>query len=462
MIENSEKELLKEDLSKQESPEEIKKFIEDVEAMGENEDIVEIAKQKLEAILAKANTVETTSESQASQVENMGGTGEEVTERTKEVDQKIEEVKTGATKQIEEVKNIPGEELKEKTIDELEKEMQPAKDLDQLKKIKEHPDYNNLIQIATELRALHKVNKEKGSEEALQNYRRKEESLNKLVDKIAGDRGLSSYKILSASEILNIDKTINESGIQEKDEMIKNEGEMKTETQEKTTETQPEVKNTGMTEAEKEESLKYYNKRQEDIKKYDGLKTEELKLDGQLDYFFLKNDIPNFTKLLISKFEKEIAYKKLYIEELKEMESSEKPKNPSYNRSSEIRQQELKIEDYKERIEWAKGDVTRLQEYQIKLDGKGSSASENIKGLNPSQLAYKYYQEIKESISKEKERYSSPRAYEEEQAKYNNFHRFDKLDGLIDIAKQEKNTDLLTSIKGLNLELPEELKNKIN
>lgn len=228
MIENSEKELLKKDLESQENPEEIKKFIEDVELMGENEDIVEMAKQKLEAILAKVKSIETTNESHASQVKGMDGTEAEVAERTKEVDQKIEEVQTEAVKQIEEVKNIPEDESKEKSIDEIEREKQSAKDLDQLKKIKEHPDYNNLIQIATELRALHKVNKEKGSEEALQNYRRKEEDLNELVNKIAGDSGLSSYKILSASEILNIDEKLEVEGQKaEKNEKSKDEIEIK-------------------------------------------------------------------------------------------------------------------------------------------------------------------------------------------------------------------------------------------
>lgn len=103
MIENSEKELLKEDLENQGTPEAINKFIEDAELLG-HEDIAELGRKKLQEISEKAKSIETTSESQASSVESMGGTGEEVTERTKEVDSKIEEVKTEAVKQIEEVK----------------------------------------------------------------------------------------------------------------------------------------------------------------------------------------------------------------------------------------------------------------------------------------------------------------------------------------------------------------------
>lgn len=102
---DSEKDLLKQDLSKQEKSEEIEKFIEDAELMGGHEDIVELAKQKLQELLKKANNIEKTSEIQTVQVESMGGTVEEVADRTKEVDQKIEALKTEAQKNISEVQN---------------------------------------------------------------------------------------------------------------------------------------------------------------------------------------------------------------------------------------------------------------------------------------------------------------------------------------------------------------------
>ena len=43
-------------------------------------------------------------------------------------------------------------------------------------------------------------------------------------------------------------------------------------------------------------------------------------------------------------------------------------------------------------------------------------------------------------------------------------HKFDKLEGLIDIAKQEGDVDLLNSIKQLSVDvkLPEEMKTKLN
>ena len=96
---DSEKELLKKDLDNQEKPEEIKKFIEDAELLG-HEDIAELGRTKLQEILGKVDNIEKTSESQNSQIESMGGNAEEITERTKEVDQKIENVKAEIQEKI--------------------------------------------------------------------------------------------------------------------------------------------------------------------------------------------------------------------------------------------------------------------------------------------------------------------------------------------------------------------------
>ena len=320
---DSEKDLLKQDLSNKEKPEEIKKFIEDVELLG-HEDIAELGRKKLQEILEKADSIEKTSENQVAQVESMGGTGAEVLERTKEVDQKIEEVKTQTQEKITEVKN-------------------------------------------------------------------------------------------------------------------ENKEEVKTETQEKTTEVQsnPEGKN-------KEYENKVF-----------GLTTEGLKLDAQLDYLFLKKDIPGFTKLLVQKFEKEIEHKKLYNEQLKERELIEKQKDPSFNRTYEINRNTEKIKAYEERIESAKRDVTGLYEYNTRVDGRGSSANENINGLSPSQLAGNYNREIRH-LMEENEKYSPSGTHDSFP------HKFDKLEGLIDIAKQEGNVDLLNYIKQYGVKLPDEIKNKLN
>lgn len=161
MNENSEKELLKQDLKNQENPAEIKKFIEDVELMGENEDVIELAKKKLEEILAKANTIEKTSESQISQVESMSGSTGEIEKRTEGVDKQIEEVKNGTQEKINEVQNKAGidfENRKELFSGEndllkkmlfLKKEYDELMDIkrnDSLKKVDEehHPDYSNI------------------------------------------------------------------------------------------------------------------------------------------------------------------------------------------------------------------------------------------------------------------------------------------------------------------------------
>ena len=348
MNENSEKELLKQDLNNQENPEEIKKFIEDVELMGENEDIVELAKKKLEEILVKANTIEKTNESQISQVESMGGSTGEIEKRTEGIDKQIEEVKTNATEEIEKVKNENSEEKKEKVAPITEKD----------------------------------------------------------------------------AEIKNL-----ETQTEGKTE------EVKTETQEKTAETQskPEVKNTGMTEAEKEESKKIYEKHQEWEKMREKLRTEYAKSQAPIDYFISKNDNNlNLQQAFIKQYEAHILLAKSWIQEAKE----EKSPNISW-----IEKNNNDIKSDEEMIEFLK--TTKL------YNNKDFSEMRDKMGItSPSELVYKYKDEIKKSIKEDE---------------YNlNPHKFDKLNGLIDIAKKEKNNDLLNSIKGLNLEFPEEIKTKLN
>jgi chromosome segregation ATPase len=310
-----EKDLLKQDLSKQETAEEINKFIEDTELMGGNEDIVELAKQKLQEISTKADTIEKTSESQISQVENMGGSTEEINNRTGEVDKEIETVKTETIEKINEVQN-------------------------------------------------------------------------------------------------------------------ENREETKTKTQETTME---------------EKNKEYENK-------FNNLATENNKLNAELDYLFIKNDIPNFTKVYIKQIENLIKRNEVYIEQLK---NTVPATNPSFDPTWNIQQNENHNQQLKKRIESAKEDVTGLAEYNNRVDGRGSSANEKISGLTPSQLVYKYYQEI-ERFNEEDRKYFAPGN------KGTHYpHKFDKLNGLIDVAKQEKDIDLLNSIKKVNLELPEEIKAKL-
>ncbi len=101
---DSEKDLLKRDLGKAESKEEIESLIDDAEAMGGHEDVVELARKKLEAVLAKAQAVETTPPAQITQVEGMGGSADEIGKRTEVVDAQIDAVKTDTESRIAEVK----------------------------------------------------------------------------------------------------------------------------------------------------------------------------------------------------------------------------------------------------------------------------------------------------------------------------------------------------------------------
>jgi hypothetical protein len=101
---DSEKDLLRKDLESQKTPEEINKFVEDAELLG-HEDIAELGRKKLQEISEKANQVEKTSESQISQVNEIGGSNEELNQRTGEVDKKIEEVKEDTQNKIKNIEN---------------------------------------------------------------------------------------------------------------------------------------------------------------------------------------------------------------------------------------------------------------------------------------------------------------------------------------------------------------------
>lgn len=205
----------------------------------------------------------------------------------------------------------------------------------------------------------------------------------------------------------------------------------------------------------KSSEVKVYENDKEYSNKTDSLYKENLQLDAQLDYAFLKKDIANFQKLLIQKFENEIKRIELDNQRMKENELIQKASNPSYDRSSNIKSNEGQIQSYKERIEFAQKNVTNLYEYNARVDGSGPSANEKINGFTPSQLVYKYYQEI-ERFNDADQKHFAPG---NKGTQYP--HKFDKLNGLIDIAKQEKDNDTISSIKKLNLEYPEEIKAKL-
>lgn len=112
---DSEKELLKQDLNNQEKPEEIEKFIEDAELLG-HEDIAVLGRKKLKEILEKADNIEKTSETQISQVNELGGSNEVLKSKTQEVDEKIEDVKEETQSKIAEVQNENQGELINETV----------------------------------------------------------------------------------------------------------------------------------------------------------------------------------------------------------------------------------------------------------------------------------------------------------------------------------------------------------
>lgn len=99
---DNEKDLLKKDLATLEKQDEIEKFAEDAELMG-HPDIANLAKEKLASLQSVAQNIETVTPAQVASVENLGGSGEVLAEKTQEVDKKIEEVKEEAGKEITEI-----------------------------------------------------------------------------------------------------------------------------------------------------------------------------------------------------------------------------------------------------------------------------------------------------------------------------------------------------------------------
>jgi hypothetical protein len=239
---DSEKDLLKQDLNNQEKPEEIKKFIEDAELLG-HEDIAELGRKKLQEILEKADNIEKTSETQVAQVESMGGTGAEVLERTKEVDQKIEEVKTQTQEKITEVENEnQGEKTEDISDNESKNEVEaltsnnPIENqlaeqlkhknneekkyqnntINLLKKIKESPQFDVLTKRAEKIKELKKNLKEKAKDNKatdfdLQDLRKEERALDDLLMLEIGYSGGGEYS--ADSLILDTDRIV---GVKEK------------------------------------------------------------------------------------------------------------------------------------------------------------------------------------------------------------------------------------------------------
>lgn len=137
---DTEKDFLKKDLGKAETKEEIEKLIDDAETMG-HEDIAEMAKEKLAAVLAKAEAVETTSPAQVSQVESMGGSVDEVAKRTEGVDEEIEAVKAETEQKI---AGVQGESFSE--VNQTSEEA-PVKTSDEGVEIKESSAEVNLSKL---------------------------------------------------------------------------------------------------------------------------------------------------------------------------------------------------------------------------------------------------------------------------------------------------------------------------
>lgn len=130
---SSEKALLTKELDTLEDKKAIEGFIDDVETMGGHEDLVEIAKQKIEALEAKTSSVITpieTNPNETAQVNSLGGSNEVVAERIGSVDEQIvekdQEIKS-VTSEAEEKINLVKNETVEKPDANIESELAKQK-----------------------------------------------------------------------------------------------------------------------------------------------------------------------------------------------------------------------------------------------------------------------------------------------------------------------------------------------
>jgi hypothetical protein len=125
---DKERDLLKNDLENQKTPEETKKSVEDAEILG-YEDIAEFRKKKLGEIEFMADEISKTSESKISQVNEFGGSSEELEHRTSEVDEKIEEVTENAQNEVGEVEK-PSENIQQNEVVKVEEAIEGEQNLD--------------------------------------------------------------------------------------------------------------------------------------------------------------------------------------------------------------------------------------------------------------------------------------------------------------------------------------------
>ena len=210
---NKEKDILRQDLSKQEKPEEIKKFIEDIELIGGHEDIVALAKSKLEAIEKRAGEITPkieTTESQKTQVETMGGSESGLQEATAAMDEKIKGKDT-------EIKKVEVE--TEQKIEGVKNETQEINKsrLTQLKNFKQNPKFASLLNEVKKYLELKRKLKD-GTDKSIQlgnvqDQSRKYDELKQLIDP---NIGLAASDIIQIDNIINVEKKKEEKIVDDK------------------------------------------------------------------------------------------------------------------------------------------------------------------------------------------------------------------------------------------------------
>ncbi len=105
----NENDLLKKDLAGLEKKEDIEKFIDDAELLGGNEEVIALAKEKIDALERQAESATVLHDNEKSQVEYLGGSGTELEEKIASTNEAIGTIKTEATDQIKKLENLSEE-----------------------------------------------------------------------------------------------------------------------------------------------------------------------------------------------------------------------------------------------------------------------------------------------------------------------------------------------------------------
>ena len=199
------------------------------------------------------------------------------------------------------------------------------------------------------------------------------------------------------------------------------------------------------------EVLKPYAEKNESLRK-----SREME-SAKMDYLVMKGDVEGFKESVTRDIENSIKDAENYRDNLPVMAVT--ASNSSFNVEGAIKDQNQRIERYKERMDGIKADPKGFPEYRDRAEnhtrgGGGSDSIQSVNGIGVNGLINRYRSEIETAVKNEQSgRYKYP-------------EKFDKLEGLVDIAIEKKDAETLKAIASLDspqsqTKLPQSIKDKL-